>query len=170
MIIVNITSTTVGSKATYQCRNGSTDVYTTQCTSHGVWDPHPLSSLDCSSKEIGTQRTLRSLIHDITRQLVVIAWMVRSRLRLIQRLYHKRLHPSLLVLSVIISVTCEELESTDGIIILNMSSTALGSKATYQCRDDPTDVYTTQCTSHGVWDPHPLSSLDCTESTNTGKL
>ena len=79
----------MGSKAIYQCRDGSTDVYTTQCTSHGVWDPHPLSSLDCPSKETGTQHTLRSLIkiHDIARQLVVIAWMV-SIVYLIQRFYH----------------------------------------------------------------------------------
>jgi hypothetical protein len=38
-----------------------------------------------------------------------------------------------------------------------ISSTAVGSNATYQCRDGPTDVYTTQCTSTGVWDPN----LDC---------
>ncbi|CAI8044674.1 hypothetical protein GBAR_LOCUS24764 [Geodia barretti] len=45
-----------------------------------------------------------------------------------------------------------------------MSSIAVGSTATYQCRDGPTDVYTTQCTSTGVWDPHP----NCT-SKETGK-
>ena len=49
---------------------------------------------------------------------------------------------------------------------MNMTSTAMGSIATYQCRDGPTDdVYTTQCTSTGVWDPHPLSLLDCTRPT-----
>ena len=60
------------------------------------------------------------------------------------------------------SVNCEAVQSTD-LIIVNMTSTAMGSIATYQCRDGPTDdVYTTQCTSTGVWDPHPLSLLDCT--------
>ena len=59
-----------------------------------------------------------------------------------------------------ILVVCEEINSTETVIV-NVSFTTVGSKATYQCRDGPTDVYTTQCTSHGVWDPHPLSSLDC---------
>ena len=126
LVIVNMSSTTVGSKATYQCRDGSTDVYTTKCTSHGVWDPHPLS-MDCKKTGIASY-----------------------------------CHFYVFIISL---VTCEELESTDEIFILNMSSTALGSKATYQCR---TDVYTTQCTSHGVWDPHPLSSLDCTKPTEPG--
>ena len=62
------------------------------------------------------------------------------------------------------SVPCDVLKSTD-IIIDNMSSTAVGSTATYQCRDGPTDVYTTQCNSTGVWDPHPLSALDCSKKT-----
>ena len=63
-------------------------------------------------------------------------------------------------------VYCEELESTDTITV-NITSTAMGSNATYQCRDGPTDdVYTTQCTSDGVWDPNPLSTLDCTKSDN----
>ena len=66
-----------------------------------------------------------------------------------------------------ILVVCEEINSSETIIV-NISSTTVGSKATYQCRDGSTDVYTTQCTSHGVWDPHPLSSLDCTESTEPG--
>ena len=56
------------------------------------------------------------------------------------------------------------LKSTD-IIIVNMSSTEEGSTATYQCRDGPTDVHTTQCTSSGVWDPSPLSTLDCSKET-----
>ena len=62
------------------------------------------------------------------------------------------------------TVPCDMLKSTDTIIV-NMSSTAVGSTATYQCRDGPTDVYTTQCTSTGVWDPHPLSTLDCSKET-----
>ena len=50
---------------------------------------------------------------------------------------------------------------------MNMTSTAMGSIATYQCRDGPADdVYTTQCTSAGVWDPHPLSLLNCTKPTD----
>ncbi|CAI8024739.1 Leucine-rich repeat and fibronectin type-III domain-containing protein 5, partial [Geodia barretti] len=68
----------------------------------------------------------------------------------------------------IVSIECPTLKSTDAIIV-NMSSTAVGSTATYQCRDGPTDVYTTQCTSTGVWDPHPLSTLDCTESNGPGQ-
>ena len=63
------------------------------------------------------------------------------------------------------SVPCDELKSTD-MIIVNMSSTAVDSNATYQCRDGPTDVYTTQCTSTGVWDPNP-STLECTDESNT---
>ena len=47
---------------------------------------------------------------------------------------------------------CPTLNSTDTIVV-NMSSTAVGSTATYQCRDGPTDVYTTQCISTGDWDP-----------------
>ena len=45
---MNIASTTMGSTATYQCRNVSSDVYTTQCTSDGVWAPNPNSTLDCT--------------------------------------------------------------------------------------------------------------------------
>ena len=63
---------------------------------------------------------------------------------------------------------CPTLNSTD-VIVVNMSSTAVGSTATYQCRDGPTDVYTTQCTSIGDWDPLPLSTLDCTESNVSGQ-
>ena len=48
-MMVNMSSTAVGSIATYQCRDGPTDVYTTQCTSTGVWDPSP----NCTSKETG---------------------------------------------------------------------------------------------------------------------
>ena len=67
-------------------------------------------------------------------------------------------------------VYCEELESTDTIIV-HITSTAMGSNATYQCRDDPSDdVYTTQCTSDGVWDPNPLSTVDCTKSDNESKF
>ena len=65
-------------------------------------------------------------------------------------------------------VYCEELESTDTVIV-HITSTAMGSNATYQCRDGPTDdVYTTQCTSDGVWDPNPLSTLECTKSGSQG--
>ena len=58
-------------------------------------------------------------------------------------------------------VPCETLQSTTNIIIVNLTSTAMGSNATYQCRDGSSDVYTTQCTSYGVWEPDPNSSLDC---------
>ncbi|CAI8021281.1 Leucine-rich repeat and fibronectin type-III domain-containing protein 5, partial [Geodia barretti] len=53
----------------------------------------------------------------------------------------------------IVPIDCPTLNSMETMIV-NMSSTAVGSNATYQCRDGPTDVYTTQCTSTGVWDPH----------------
>ena len=50
----NVTTTTLGSTATYQCRDGLTpsDTHTTQCTSGGVWEPDP-SALTC--REPGTQ-------------------------------------------------------------------------------------------------------------------
>ena len=57
-------------------------------------------------------------------------------------------------------VPCEALQSTTDIIV-NFTSTAIGSNATYQCRDGSSDVYTTQCTSDGVWEPNPNSTLDC---------
>ena len=67
-------------------------------------------------------------------------------------------------------VNCEVAQSTE-LIIVNMTSTAMGSIATYQCRDGPTDdVYTTQCTSTGVWDPHPLSHLNCTTRPSAADL
>ena len=56
-------------------------------------------------------------------------------------------------------VPCETLQSTTDIIV-NLTSTAMGSNATYQCRDGSSDVYTTQCTSDGVWEPNPNSTLD----------
>ena len=58
-------------------------------------------------------------------------------------------------------VPCETLQSTTDIIV-NLTSTTMGSNATYQCRDGSSDVYTTQCTSDGVWEPNPNSTLDCT--------
>ena len=60
----------------------------------------------------------------------------------------------------VISVLCETLQSTESIIV-NLTSTAMGSNATYQCKDGSSDVYTTQCTSDRVWEPNPNSSLDC---------
>ena len=60
----------------------------------------------------------------------------------------------------IVSVPCETLQSTTDIIV-NLTSTIMGSNATYQCRDGSSDVYTTQCTSDGVWEPNPKSTLDC---------
>ena len=58
-------------------------------------------------------------------------------------------------------VPCEILQSTTDIIV-NLTSTAMGSNATYQCSDGSSDVYTTQCTSDGVWEPNPNSTPDCT--------
>ena len=57
-------------------------------------------------------------------------------------------------------VSCETLQSTTDIIV-KLTSTAMGSIATYRCRDGSSDVYTTQCTSDGVWEPNPNSTLDC---------
>ena len=51
-ITVNFTSTIMGSNTTYQCRDGSSDVYTTQCTSDGVWEPNPNSTLNCRTPDI----------------------------------------------------------------------------------------------------------------------
>ena len=62
---------------------------------------------------------------------------------------------------IIISVLCQILQFTENIIV-NFTSTAMGSNATYQCRDGSSDVYTTQCTSDGLWKPNPNSTLDCT--------
>ena len=61
----------------------------------------------------------------------------------------------------IISVFCETLQSTEKIVV-NFISIAMGSNATYQCRHGSSNVYTTQCTSDGVWEPNPNSTLDCT--------
>ena len=51
----------MGSNATYQCRNGSSDVYTTHCTSDGVWEPNPNSTLDCRTQ--GIMNTWMGLTH-----------------------------------------------------------------------------------------------------------
>ena len=66
-------------------------------------------------------------------------------------------------------VSCETLQSTTDIIV-NLTSTTMGSNATYQCRDGSSDVYTTQCTSDGVWEPNPNSTLDCTTTGLQGVL
>jgi hypothetical protein len=63
--------------------------------------------------------------------------------------------------NVTVQFPCETLQSTTDIIV-NLTSTAMGSTATYQCRNGSSDVYTTQCTSDGVWEPNPNSTLDCT--------
>ena len=46
----------MGSTATYQCRDGSSDVYTTQCTSDGVWEPNPNFTLDCTMTDHGVPK------------------------------------------------------------------------------------------------------------------
>ena len=73
----------------------------------------------------------------------------------------KYLHNMLLVHTLSV-VPCETLQSTTDIVIGNLTSTVMGSNATYQCRDGSSDVYTTQCTSDGVWEPNPNSTLNCT--------
>ena len=55
----------MGSNATYQCRDGSSDVYTTQCTSDGVWEPNPNSTLDCTMTD-----------HDVSMQNGVIVAVI----------------------------------------------------------------------------------------------
>ena len=64
MIIVNLTSTVMGSNAIYQCRDGSSDVYTTQCTSDGVWEPNPSSLINrcCLSREHASFSYIYSLL------------------------------------------------------------------------------------------------------------
>ena len=132
-MIVTLTSTAMGSNATYQCRDGSSDVYTTQCTSDGVWEPSPNSTLNCTTT--GT--------------------MLASYPGFFPHVYG--------CLYFIISVLCEILQSTENIIV-NFTTTTMGINATYQCRDGSSggsDLYTTQCTSDGVWEPNPNSTLDC---------
>ena len=58
-------------------------------------------------------------------------------------------------------VECEALQSTDTMTV-NITSTALGSTATYRCKDDLSVVYTSQCTGNGAWDPDPLTTSNCT--------
>ena len=136
-IIVKLTSTIMGSNATYQCRDGSSDVYTTQCTSDGVWEPNPNSTLDCTppGKMVAVFYLYNCAITDVLSEILYYLF--------------------------IISVLCEILQSTENITV-NFASTKIGSNATYQCRDGSSDVYTTQCTSDGVWEPNPNSTLDCT--------
>ena len=59
------------------------------------------------------------------------------------------------------SVHCAALTSTDAIIV-TVTSTITGSNATYHCRDEPSNIHTTQCTG-GVWEPNPNVTLDCTK-------
>ena len=142
---MNFTSTVMGSNATYQCRDGSSDVYTTQCTSDGVWEPNPNSTPDCIT--LGTMLASRPVFY---MYIYIYATVHVYTVIVIVLLY-----------PLIISVLCETLQSTTDIIV-NLTSTAMGSNATYQCRDGSSDVYTTQCTSDGVWEPNPNSTLDCT--------
>ena len=123
----------MGSNATYQCRDGLSDVYTTQCTSDGVWEPNPKYTLDC----IPPGKMSAPVFYNIFVIIVVLS-------------YHL----------FIISVMCEILQPTENIMV-NFTSNVMGSNATYQCRDGSSDVYTTQCTSDGVWEPNPNSVLYC---------
>ena len=76
-------------------------------------------------------------------------------------LFEAHIYVSMAMFCLLYIVPCEILQSTTN-IIANLTSTAMGSTATYQCRDGSSDVYTTQCTSDGVWEPNPNSVLDCT--------
>ena len=137
----------MGSDATYQCRDGSSDVYTTQCTSDGEWEPNPNSTLDCTMTD-------RDVPMDGVPGRILASYSQVS-----MSIFH--LSSYRWVYIIIISALCETLQSTENIIV-NLASTVMGSNATYQCRDESSDVYTTQCTSDGVWEPNPNSSLDCT--------
>ena len=148
---MNLTSTVIGSIATYQCKNGLSKVYTTQCTSDGVWEPNPNSTLDCTPPGIITGLMFTSSQASCVFQCVYIMLYFVILLWGVYVSYYL----------IIISVLCKTLQSTESIIV-NFASTAMGSNATYQCRDGSSDVYTTQCTSDGVWEPNPNSTLNCT--------
>ena len=45
---------------------------------------------------------------------------------------------------------------------MNFTTTMFGYNATYHCQDDTSEMYTTQCTSAGVWEPDP-NALNCTD-------
>ena len=46
---------------------------------------------------------------------------------------------------------------------MNFTTTMFGYNATYHCQGDPSEIYTAQCTSAGVWEPDP-NALNCTDS------
>ena len=46
--------------------------------------------------------------------------------------------------------------------VINFTSTTLGSIATYQCRDDLSNVHIARCTSDGVWQPE--SNITCSKT------
>ena len=48
---------------------------------------------------------------------------------------------------------------------MNFTTTMFGYNATYYCQGDPSEIYTTQCTSAGVWEPDP-NTLNCTDPKN----
>ena len=50
-----------------------------------------------------------------------------------------------------------------GNITVNFTTTMFGYNTTYHCQGDPSEIYTTQCTSAGVWEPDP-NTLNCTDS------
>ena len=45
---------------------------------------------------------------------------------------------------------------------MNFTTTMFGYNATYHCQGDTSEIYTTQCTSAGVWEPDP-NTLNCTD-------
>ena len=40
-------------------------------------------------------------------------------------------------------------------VVINFTSTTLGSITTYQCRDDLSNIHIARCTSDGAWWPEP---------------
>ena len=72
---MNLTSTAIGSNATYQCRDGSSDVYTTQCTSDGVWEPKP-NSTQCTGTSDGVWELDPTSTVDSTPPGIVIVYAI----------------------------------------------------------------------------------------------
>ena len=60
------------------------------------------------------------------------------------------------------SIDCGAPQIT-GNITVNFTTTMFGYNATYHCQGDPSKIYTTQCTSAGVWEPDP-NTLKCSQS------
>ena len=77
----------MGSNATYQCRDGSSDVYTTQCTSDGVWEPNP-NSTHCTDTSDGVWELDPNSTQDYEPPGIVIFYAIYTILnQLVLKLY-----------------------------------------------------------------------------------